>query len=212
MPYGILKRADVADVVTLATGPGPVTLFPVLKVEPDTTIAEFDAAASRRRRLRHRPGNEPRRRSRPWCTGSRASPANGAMIVGVCSRRQGRRVDRTARRQARHHALVFHQQAARQASRRSTTSRTAGWWPTRRRDHDGHYSLDADVAHADRGNRGPRQGARPSPATSASPTGTRGTTVMRSSSHAPFALTAIAKHAGVLEPRAAWHRAQARRR
>jgi hypothetical protein len=27
MPYGILRRADVADVVTLSTGPGPVTLF-----------------------------------------------------------------------------------------------------------------------------------------------------------------------------------------
>ena len=43
MPYGILKRADVADVVTLATAPGPVTLFPTLKVEPHATIAEFDA-------------------------------------------------------------------------------------------------------------------------------------------------------------------------
>ena len=43
MPYGILKRADVADVITLATRPGPVTLFPVLKVEPQATIAEFDA-------------------------------------------------------------------------------------------------------------------------------------------------------------------------
>lgn len=43
MPYGILRRADVADVVTLATAPGPVTLFPVLKVEPQATIAEFDA-------------------------------------------------------------------------------------------------------------------------------------------------------------------------
>jgi putative intracellular protease/amidase len=43
MPYGILKRADVADVVTLATAPGPVTLFPTLKVEPQATIAEFDA-------------------------------------------------------------------------------------------------------------------------------------------------------------------------
>ena len=43
MPYGILKRADVADVVTLATRPGPMTLFPVLKVEPQATIAEFDA-------------------------------------------------------------------------------------------------------------------------------------------------------------------------
>lgn len=43
MPYGILRRADVADVVTLATQPGPVTLFPVLKVEPDATTAAFDA-------------------------------------------------------------------------------------------------------------------------------------------------------------------------
>jgi putative intracellular protease/amidase len=43
MPYGILARADVADVVTLATAPGPMTLFPTLKIEPQATIAEFDA-------------------------------------------------------------------------------------------------------------------------------------------------------------------------
>jgi putative intracellular protease/amidase len=43
LPYGILKRADVADVVTLATKPGPVTLFPTLKVEPHATTAAFDA-------------------------------------------------------------------------------------------------------------------------------------------------------------------------
>jgi putative intracellular protease/amidase len=42
MPYGILRRADVADVVALATTPGPMTLFPVLKVEPQATVAEFD--------------------------------------------------------------------------------------------------------------------------------------------------------------------------
>jgi len=40
---GILRRADVADVVMLATGPGAVQLYPVLRVEPDATIAEFDA-------------------------------------------------------------------------------------------------------------------------------------------------------------------------
>src|SRR5262245_28497312 len=34
MPYGILRRADVADVVLLATRPGPVTLFPTLTVQP----------------------------------------------------------------------------------------------------------------------------------------------------------------------------------
>ncbi|MEY9185839.1 putative intracellular protease/amidase [Bradyrhizobium sp. USDA 326] len=44
MPYGILARADVADVLTLGTRPGPVTLYPALKVQPHATIAEFDAA------------------------------------------------------------------------------------------------------------------------------------------------------------------------
>ncbi len=44
MPYGILVRADVADVLTLATRPGPVALYPALKVQPHATIAEFDAA------------------------------------------------------------------------------------------------------------------------------------------------------------------------
>ena len=43
MPYGILKRADVADVVALATQLGPVTLFPALTVEPQATVADFDA-------------------------------------------------------------------------------------------------------------------------------------------------------------------------
>jgi putative intracellular protease/amidase len=43
MPYGILRRADVADVVVLATAPGPVRLYPALTVEPHATIAEFDA-------------------------------------------------------------------------------------------------------------------------------------------------------------------------
>lgn len=42
MPYGILKRADVADVHALATNPGHVVLFPALKVEPEATIAQFD--------------------------------------------------------------------------------------------------------------------------------------------------------------------------
>jgi transcriptional regulator GlxA family with amidase domain len=42
-PTGILRRADVADVVMLATGPGPVRLYPALTVEADATLAEFDA-------------------------------------------------------------------------------------------------------------------------------------------------------------------------
>lgn len=43
MPTGILRRADIADVVTLSTEPGPVKLYPALTVEADTTIETFDA-------------------------------------------------------------------------------------------------------------------------------------------------------------------------
>ena len=42
MPFGILARAGIGDVVALATNPGPVTLYPVLKAAPDATIAQFD--------------------------------------------------------------------------------------------------------------------------------------------------------------------------
>lgn len=44
MPTGILRRADVADVLLLSTARGPVQLYPALKVQPDATTAEFDAA------------------------------------------------------------------------------------------------------------------------------------------------------------------------
>ncbi|PWJ86512.1 DJ-1/PfpI family protein [Pseudaminobacter salicylatoxidans] len=44
VPAGILRRADVADVTMLAAASGPVQLFPALQVEPDATIAAFDAA------------------------------------------------------------------------------------------------------------------------------------------------------------------------
>jgi putative intracellular protease/amidase len=84
MPYGILKRADVADVMTLATAPGPMTLFPALKVEPQATIAEFDA--------RHPDGadyvivpamsrdDDPE--ALQWI---RNQSRKGAIIIGVCA-------------------------------------------------------------------------------------------------------------------------------
>lgn len=43
VPYGILRRAEIADVVALSTGPGAVTLYPAFQVEPDATTAQFDA-------------------------------------------------------------------------------------------------------------------------------------------------------------------------
>ena len=84
MPYGILRRADVADVVLLATRPGPVTLFPALKVQPHATVAEFDD--------RHPDGADyvivpaMSRDDDPvvmdWL---RSQAAKGALIVGVCA-------------------------------------------------------------------------------------------------------------------------------
>jgi putative intracellular protease/amidase len=85
MPYGILARADVADVMLLATAPGPVTLYPaVLTVEPHATITQFDA--------QHPEGADyvivpaMSRDDDPnvleWLT---EQAAKGAMIVGVCA-------------------------------------------------------------------------------------------------------------------------------
>ncbi|WP_159351363.1 DJ-1/PfpI family protein [Roseomonas harenae] len=84
MPYGILRRAGVADVMALGTGPGPVALYPALKVEPQATVAEFDA--------RHPDGADHvivpamRRDDDPavlqWI---RSQAAKGAAIIGVCA-------------------------------------------------------------------------------------------------------------------------------
>ena len=42
IPYGVLKRSGVADVVSLGVSAGPVTLMPALNIVPEATIAEFD--------------------------------------------------------------------------------------------------------------------------------------------------------------------------
>lgn len=44
VPYGVLKEADVADVVIVSTHPGPVSLMPALAIQPDTTMRAFDAS------------------------------------------------------------------------------------------------------------------------------------------------------------------------
>lgn len=41
VPFGILKQADIADVVIAATKAGPVTLMPALTIEADMVLADF---------------------------------------------------------------------------------------------------------------------------------------------------------------------------
>jgi putative intracellular protease/amidase len=43
VPYGVLRESGVADVVAVATRPGPLALHPALTIRPQATVAEFDA-------------------------------------------------------------------------------------------------------------------------------------------------------------------------
>lgn len=84
MPYGILRRADVADVVALATEPGPVTLYPALKVEPQATVAEFDARNPEGADYVIVPAMS--RDDDPAVLGwLKSQAAKGAIIVGICA-------------------------------------------------------------------------------------------------------------------------------
>ncbi|MFB6464367.1 DJ-1/PfpI family protein [Bradyrhizobium tunisiense] len=83
MPYGILARADVADVQTLATQPGPVALYPALKVQPHATIAEFDAAHPDGADYVIVPAMSPEddATALQWI---RSQAGKGATVIGVC--------------------------------------------------------------------------------------------------------------------------------
>ena len=112
MPYGILRRADVADVTLLATEPGPVKLYPALTVEPQATVAEFDA--------QHPDGADyvivpaMSRDDDPAVMAWLKSQAEkGAIIIGVCAGAKIVGGGRAARRQACHDALVLRRRAAR---------------------------------------------------------------------------------------------------
>jgi len=84
MPYGVLRRSNVAEVALLATHRGAVKLYPVFTVEPDATIAEFDA--------QHPDGADyvivpamSRDDDAAALAWIRAQAANGATIIGVCA-------------------------------------------------------------------------------------------------------------------------------
>ncbi len=84
MPYGILRRADVADVVAVATDRGPVELYPALRVAPDMTVADFND--------RHPDGADyvivpamSRDDDAAVLHWIKSQAAKGAIVIGVCA-------------------------------------------------------------------------------------------------------------------------------
>ncbi len=84
MPYGILRRAMIADVMALATEPGPIQLYPALRVEPDATIDSFDAQYPDGADYVVVPAmtrdDDPA--ALRWI---RSQAENGAIVIGVCA-------------------------------------------------------------------------------------------------------------------------------
>lgn len=84
VPTGILRRAGIANVMMVATGPGRVQLYPALQVQPDATIAEFDNAHPQGADYVIVPAmkrdDDPTVRA--WL---RSQAEKGAKIIGVCA-------------------------------------------------------------------------------------------------------------------------------
>jgi len=84
MPVGILRRADVADVMLVATGRGRVKLYPALTVEPDITVADFDGRYADGADYvivpQMKPNDDPA--ALQWI---KSQAAKGATVIGVCA-------------------------------------------------------------------------------------------------------------------------------
>jgi len=84
VPTGILRGADVAEVVMVATAPGPVQLYPALIVEPDATISQFDAAHPNGADYVIVPAMS-RDDDPAVMTWLQQQSAKGAVVIGVCA-------------------------------------------------------------------------------------------------------------------------------
>lgn len=84
MPYGIMKRADIADVVAVGTHAGPIKLYPALQVEPEATTIQFDEQHPQGADYVIVPAmsrdNDPA--ALEWI---KAQAKKGAVIIGICA-------------------------------------------------------------------------------------------------------------------------------
>ena len=146
MPFGILRRADIADVVALAMEPGPVTLYPALRVMPQATVAEFDARHPKGADYVIVPAMEPDDdpAALEWIRGQ---ATKGAIVIGVCA---GAKVVGNAglldRKRATTHWFLPRRTAGRE-SRGPVRPRPQNRGRRSRRDDDRGHGVHADVAH-----------------------------------------------------------------
>jgi transcriptional regulator GlxA family with amidase domain len=84
MPTGILRRADVADVLLVATAKGPVKLYPALTVDSDFSLEQFDARYPDGADFVIVPAMK-RPDDATVLAWLRAQSHSGALIVGVCA-------------------------------------------------------------------------------------------------------------------------------
>ena len=84
IPYGVLSRANVADVHALGTHPGPIQMMPALAIQPDLSSEQFDAAHPRGADFVIVPAmhndNEPT--TIAWI---QRQAERGAIIIGICT-------------------------------------------------------------------------------------------------------------------------------
>lgn len=83
VPFGVLREADVADVVIVSTQPGVVDLMPALKIRPDMTMADFDRAYPEGADIVIVPAMHDGK-NRQVVTWVRQQYSQGAAIVSIC--------------------------------------------------------------------------------------------------------------------------------
>lgn len=83
VPYGVLRAADVGEVVAVGVERGPVRFFPALAAVLDTSLADFDAAHPDGADYVIVPAMHESQDERllAWL---RAQAARGAVMVGIC--------------------------------------------------------------------------------------------------------------------------------
>ncbi len=83
IPYGVLMRSGVADVIALGVTDGPVSLMPALTIIPDASLQGFDNAHPEGADYVIVPAFHDRRNpaALAWL---KAQAAKGAMIAGIC--------------------------------------------------------------------------------------------------------------------------------